>query len=48
MNELLARIIDAHGGIDCWNRHEKVEATIVDVLRINYCQSDTARSAYRG
>ena len=29
MNELLARIIDAHGGIDCWNRYEKVEATIV-------------------
>jgi hypothetical protein len=29
MNELLARIIDAHGGIDCWNRYERVEATIV-------------------
>ena len=29
MNELLARIIDAHGGIDIWNRYEKVEATIV-------------------
>lgn len=29
MNELLARIIDAHGGIECWNRHERVEATIV-------------------
>jgi len=29
MNELLARIIDAHGGIDVWNRYEKVEATIV-------------------
>ena len=29
MNELLARIIDAHGGINCWNRYEKVEATIV-------------------
>jgi hypothetical protein len=29
MNKLLARIIDAHGGLDCWNRYEKVEATIV-------------------
>ena len=29
MNELLAGIIDAHGGIDCWNLYEKVEATIV-------------------
>ena len=29
MNKLLARILDAHGGIDCWNRREKVEATIV-------------------
>ena len=29
MNELLARIIDAHGGMDSWNRYEKVEATIV-------------------
>jgi hypothetical protein len=29
MNTLLARILDAHGGIDRWNRHEKVEATIV-------------------
>ena len=29
MNELVARIIGAHGGIDIWNRYEKVEATIV-------------------
>jgi hypothetical protein len=29
MNELLARIIDAHGGLDSWNRYETVEATIV-------------------
>ena len=29
MNELLARIIDAHGGIDRWNQYERVEATIV-------------------
>jgi hypothetical protein len=29
MNELLTRIIGAHGGADCWNRYEKVEATIV-------------------
>jgi hypothetical protein len=29
MNELLARILDAHGGMDRWNRYEKVEATIV-------------------
>ncbi len=29
MNELLAQIIEAHGGIDRWNGYEKVEATIV-------------------
>src|SRR5215467_11884152 len=29
MNNLLARIIDAHGGMDFWNRYKKVEATIV-------------------
>ena len=29
MNELLARIIDAHGGIDRWSQYERVEATIV-------------------
>jgi hypothetical protein len=29
MNELLTRILDAHGGMDRWNRYERVEATIV-------------------
>jgi hypothetical protein len=29
MNELLANIINAHGGTDRWNGFEKVEATIV-------------------
>ena len=29
MNGLLARIIDAHGGLDGWNQYEKVDATIV-------------------
>jgi hypothetical protein len=29
MNELLARILDAHGGMDRWNEHHKVAATIV-------------------
>jgi hypothetical protein len=29
MNELLARILDAHGGLDRWNGYEKVETTIV-------------------
>ena len=29
MNELLARILDAHGGIDRWNQYDKVDATIV-------------------
>lgn len=29
MNQLVAEIIDAHGGIDRWNSYEKVEATIV-------------------
>jgi hypothetical protein len=29
VNQLLAEIIDAHGGIDRWNSYERVEATIV-------------------
>jgi hypothetical protein len=29
MNELLARILDSHGGMDRWNGYQKVEATIV-------------------
>jgi hypothetical protein len=29
MNELLAKIIDAHGIMERWNGHEKVDATIV-------------------
>jgi len=29
MNELLARILEAHGGMDRWNKYERVEATIV-------------------
>jgi hypothetical protein len=29
MNELLTRVIEAHGGIDRWKRYERVEATIV-------------------
>ena len=29
MNELLANILDAHGGLDRWNRYKTVEATIV-------------------
>ena len=29
MNELLAAILDAHGGMDRWKRYAKVEATIV-------------------
>jgi hypothetical protein len=29
MNELLAEVIDAHGGMDRWNRYHKVEASIV-------------------
>ena len=29
MNELLARILDAHGGMDRWNEYHKVEASIV-------------------
>ena len=29
MNGLLARILDAHGGMDRWNGYNKVEATIV-------------------
>jgi hypothetical protein len=29
MNELLAKILEAHGGMDRWNAYQKVEATIV-------------------
>src|SRR5260370_40707610 len=29
MNELLAKILDAHGGMDRWSGYQKVEATIV-------------------
>jgi hypothetical protein len=29
MNELLGRILDAHGGMDRWNEFQKVDATIV-------------------
>src|SRR6202035_5977686 len=29
MNELLSRVIDAHGGMGRWNGYHKVEATIV-------------------
>jgi hypothetical protein len=29
MNELLTRILEAHGGPDRWNQYKKVEATIV-------------------
>jgi hypothetical protein len=29
MSQLLAEIIDAHGGIDRWNSYQRVEATIV-------------------
>jgi hypothetical protein len=29
MNELLVRVVDAHGGMDRWNGYEKIEAPIV-------------------
>jgi hypothetical protein len=29
MNELLSKILDAHGGMDRWNGYERVDATIV-------------------
>jgi hypothetical protein len=29
MNKLRARIVEAHGGIDCWRRYHRIEATIV-------------------
>jgi hypothetical protein len=29
MNELLARIVGGHGGMDRWNGYERVDATIV-------------------
>lgn len=30
MNELLEKIIQAHGGFDLWSAHDKVEATVVN------------------
>jgi hypothetical protein len=29
MNELLMKVLDAHGGLECWRSYSKVEATIV-------------------
>jgi hypothetical protein len=29
MNKLLARIVEAHGGLDRWRKFNRVEATIV-------------------
>jgi hypothetical protein len=29
MNSLIGKIVDAHGGVDRWNRLERVEATVV-------------------
>ena len=29
MNQLLANVLDAHGGLNRWNKYQKVEATIV-------------------
>jgi hypothetical protein len=29
MSELLAEILDAHGGLDRWNEYQEIEATIV-------------------
>jgi hypothetical protein len=28
MNELLTKVLDAHGGLERWRRYNKVEATI--------------------
>ena len=39
MNELLAGILDAHGGMERWKRHEKVEATIVSGGGLYYSRS---------
>jgi hypothetical protein len=37
MNELLAKIIviDAHGGMERWNGHEKVDAMVFSRLRLS-------------
>jgi hypothetical protein len=29
MNQLLANVLDAHGGLNCWNKYQRVDATIV-------------------
>ena len=29
MNELLARVLDAYGGVDSWKGYERVEDTLV-------------------
>lgn len=43
MNELLANILEAHGGLDRWNKYQKVEATIV---MANGVRLPTKRRAY--
>ena len=32
MNELLTKVLDAHGGLERWRSYNKVEATIVGHL----------------
>src|SRR5262245_25605556 len=29
MNDLLAHVLDAHGGLDCWNRFSRVTVSII-------------------
>ena len=46
MKELLAEILDAHGGMKCWNEYYKVEATIVsggDLFQLKGIPQDPAR-----
>jgi hypothetical protein len=48
MNELLGRILDAHGGMDRWNGYTKVDATMpvaAACFRSRECHRIQARAA---
>jgi len=48
MNELLAAVLDAHGGVDRWRRYENVEAQIVSgggFSRLRACCKTRTRDA---
>ena len=47
MNELLGRILDAHGSLERWNVYKKVDATIVSgggFFPLKECRRTQARA----